>query len=265
VFAWNSSIPRRLIYVLLSILLLSFVFPQTTDEEEDPEQVFWGEGEEYDDEYFEDDTLGYEDYFDEEEYTEDDEYYEDEYYDDEFADTSYYEDEYYDDEYYDDEELSEEELADFAESKGFTVSLTGASPGYVNQTIMTYNSTVDYRVSLEFPLLLQISVLKFRVGFEFATYSFSNGLPEGGEITNNTFSGFLSFPAGPGQVKVGAGTGGGFLGYFAETSYGFALGNKVELRAGIRSTTVTQAVNTKNVNLGNISWMDGLITLGLSL
>jgi len=258
-FTRIKFISRIWLFIVFGCCLISFSFPQTTEEEEDPVEVFWGEDEEYDDEYAEDDTLGYEDYFDDEEYSEDDEYYDDEYAED---DTSEYE--YEDDEYYEDDELSEEDLADYADSKGFTFSLTGTSPGYVNHQLMTYNSNVDYKVGVEFPLLLQISVLKFRIGLEYGTFSFINYLPAGGEYSGSVYNGYLSFPAGPGQVKIGGGSDGNNIGYFAETTYGFAMKNSLEIRAGVRSTTISNVVNTKNVDLGSVSWLDGIFTLGIT-
>ena len=262
IMSWVKIYPRLWIYILLGWCLISFSYPQTTQEEEDPVEVFWGEDEEYDDSFYEDDTLGYEDYFDEEsDTTEYDEYGDDEYYD---YDTTEY-DEYGDDEYYEDDELSDVELADYAESKGLTLSLTGASPGYVNHALMTYNSNVDYRLSIEFPLLLQISALKFRIGFETGSFAFSNYMPAGGELKGMFYNGFLSFPAGPGQVRIGGGGAGGQLDFVVETTYGFAIGNTLEIRAGVRSTSITNVMNSKNVNMGTVSWMDGLITLGISL
>ncbi len=264
VMSWLKTSPRMLSYIVIGLLFITFAFPQTSEDDEDPVEVFWGEDEEYDDSYYEDDTLGYDDYYDDEDY--EDEYYDDEYYEDDT--TAYDDDYYYDDDtsgYYEDDELSEEDLADYAESKGFTVMGSVASPGYVNHPLMTYNSEVDYRFSVEFPLLLQVSRLKFRVGFEFGTFGFTNYLPAGGELKGNTYGGFLSFPAGPGQVRVGGGSDGNNLSYFAETTYGFALRNSLEIRAGVRSTTITNVANSKGVNLGNASWMDGVISLGISL
>lgn len=237
-----------------------------TSEEENPIEVFWGEedsteydttyyddeyydDEYYDDEYYEDDTLGYDDYYDDEYYAEDSLYY----------------DEYGDEIYADEEENPDIALADAAKNKGFTLSLTGASPGFVNHPLMTYNSKTDFRASLEFPLLLQMGGVRFRIGFEFGTFDFSNYLPAGGKISGQLYNGFLSFPAGPGQIRLGMGMAGGTTDFVAETTYGFAIGNAVELRAGVRATVISGAVNSKGIDLGTASWMDGMLTLGVTL
>ena len=78
-------------------------------------------------------------------------------------------------------------------------------------------------------------------------------------------TGILSFPAGPGQVKIGGGMIGKGFGFIAENSYGFAIGDALDIRIGVRSTTALNVTDTNNNILGTVSWMDGLIVLGVSL
>lgn len=217
-------------------------------------QVYWDDEQQTSDEYSLEDTLGYDEYYDEGEYVEEDSaYYEDS--------VSYDEDSAY----VDADELTDEELADYAQSQGFTLSLTSASPGFVNHALMTYNSNIDYRVGIEFPVLLEIGRIRFRLGIEVGSYDFKNYLPAGGRFNGMIYNGFLAFPAGPGQVKLGGGIAGNRFDFIAETTYGFALGNSLDIRLGIRSTTVSDVSDSKEHSLGTVSWMDGLLTLGISL
>jgi hypothetical protein len=261
---WRNCIVKPVIVLIFWLGIVIPLTPVTAQEEEYGEEgaieVFWGD---------EEDTTYYEDeYYD---YEEDTTYYEDEYLDEYFEEEPYYEegeDIYtYDEEGVEEDtgELSDEELADLAKRMGFTVSFTGASPGFVNHPLMTYNSFIDYRISVELPLLLQIRSLRFRFGAEVGTFRFENYLPVGGEYAGTVMLGILTFPAGPGQVKFGGGIVGNRFGFIAETSYGLALGNTLEIRAGVRSTTVSNVKDTKQNYLGTVSWMDGLITLGFNL
>ena len=107
------------------------------DDVEDVEEFF---GDDDEDEYYDD----------EDEYLDDDEYEDDEYYDDE--------DEYEDDEEFEDDEDYEEELSDEAENLGYTIDLAMGSPRFTNPVLMSWNSNVDLRASVEFPLLMQLWV-----------------------------------------------------------------------------------------------------------
>jgi len=229
---------------------------------QDPTEVFWG-----DDEYADEDTSGYfedDEYYDEDttDYYEDDEYYED--------DTSDYgaDDEYYDDEYDGgEEELSDIELADVAKQLGYSLNISGASPGFVSYGLANYNNNpqVNFRLSIEFPLLLQFAGVRFRFGAEFGNFGFENFKPVGGKFSGVTAMGLLAFPAGPGKLKVGAGLVGSTLGVTGESSYGFAIGNTLELRGGIRYTGAFGVKDTNKLDMGYISWIDGLIMLGFNL
>ena len=76
--------------------------------------------------------------------------------------------------------------------------------------------------------------------------------------------GLLSFPAGPGQVKLGGGKIGSYYGYFAETSYGLAIGNILDIRVGVRGTSASGVIDSNNNELGTASWLDGLVILGVN-
>ena len=279
----------RLLAVLVIALLFLFVPAQAQDDyyAEDDSLYFWDEGEYedegeyyddeyYEDEYYEDDTTAY-----------DDEYYDDTYYEDEgeYYDDEYYEDEYYEDEYYeegeegyyefDDEageyvedrgvgDISSVELSDRAQRMGYSLGITYASPGFVNHTLNTYNSFADYRISVELPMLMQLFKSRFRIGFEFGTFAFENYMPSGGKYKGNTIMGLLSFPAGPGQVKLGGGKIGDYYGYFAETSYGLALGNILDIRVGVRATSASGVIDSNSNELGTAAWLDGLVILGIN-
>ncbi|MFQ6613106.1 MAG: hypothetical protein ACE5D2_08425 [Fidelibacterota bacterium] len=164
-----------------------------------------------------------------------------------------------------DEEPVEEDLSEVAQRMGYTLNLVGASPSFVNHQLNTYNSAVDFRVAFEFPMLLQLGPVRFRLGAEVGTFKFTNYKPVGGTFSGISINGILSFPAGPGQVKLGSGMIGGNIGFIAENSYGFTIGNSLDVRLGIRSTTAFNVVDSKKQKLGTVSWMDGLVILGISI
>ena len=263
----SFNFPWLMIALLVIIIPFSNLYAQDEDEDyEDPTEVFWGDDEEEDvfeeDEYYEDDEGEFED----------DEFYEDdtsEFYDD---DTSEF---YEDDEFYDDEEgefeeeddLSDTELADMAKSIGYSLNISGASPGFVNHVMNTYNNNpqVNFRLSVEFPMLMQILGVRFRFGAELGNFGFQNYLPIGGEFSGMTAMGLLAFPAGPGKLKIGAGLVGNTFGITGESTYGFAIGNTLEIRGGVRYTSAFGVEDNKNNDIGLASWLDGLIMLGFNL
>lgn len=223
--------------VILIVMMIPISTLNAQDEDyDDPTEVFWGDDEE--DEFYDDDTS---------EYYEDDEYYEDgEFEEDEFSDT---------------------ELADTAERMGYSLNISGASPGFVNHPLNTYNNNpqANFRLSVEFPLLMQMMGVRFRFGVEIGNFGFENYLPIGGKISGLTAMGLLAFPAGPGKIILAAGLIENRFGFSAESSYGFSIGNTLELRAGVRSTTAWNVIDDKSNDLGTVSWVDGLIMLGFNL
>ena len=253
------------IYFILGLLLVFTPFNNifAQDEEDDSvEEIFWGDEEEegLDEEFdfSEDEELGDEDLegfeFEDEGFEED--FGEDE----EFAD-----DEEFDDEFAEDFEEPEESAAEAAERLGYTLNIVGASPGFASHQLRTYNSGMNFRASFEFPMLLQMGPVRFRLGAEVGTFKFTNYKPIGGTYSGVHVTGVLSFPAGPGQVRLGAGMVGSGFGVIAENSYGFAVGNALDVRIGLRSTTAFNVTDDKKNKLGTVGWLDGILVLGVSL
>ena len=255
------------IFPLLYVLLGTFIFISPSSmlyaQDDAVEEIFWGDEDEGD----LDEEFDFSD--DDEEFSEDDEESLEGFdFDDEFSDDDFGDDEF-DDDGSDDfsEEFAEpeEDMAEAASRLGYSVNLSGSSPGFVNNTLHTYTSNIDARVSVEMPILLQMAGIRFRLGAEVGTFNFKNALPSGGEYKGIHATGILSFPAGPGQVKLGAGLVGGGMGVIAENTYGMSLGNALDLRIGIRSTSSFGAKDSNKKDLGTISWMDGILALGFSL
>jgi len=255
------------LYFLLGILI--FILPSNIlyAQDDTVEEIFWGDDEEEEglDEEF--------DFSEEDEDLEGLEFDDEEFSDDEFGDEEFSDDEF-DDEFIDDEDMGdfeedfaeeEENIAEAASRLGYTLNIVGTSPGFVNHGLRTYNSGVNFRASFELPMLLQIGPVRFRVGAEVGTFKFSNYKPIGGVYSGVHATGILSFPAGPGQVKIGGGMVGKGLGFVAENSYGFSLGNALDIRIGVRSTTAFGVKDDQENDIGTASWMDGLIILGVSL
>ena len=107
--------------------------------------------------------------------------------------------------------------------------------------------------------------VRFRLGAEVGTFKFTNYKPIGGTFSGVHVTGILSFPAGPGQVRLGGGMIGSGFGVIAENSYGFAVGNALDVRIGLRSTTAFNVTDDKKNKLGTIGWLDGILVLGVSL
>ena len=154
-FSIIFKVIQLFIWVFLFIIIVS---PSSTLVAQDDVEEYWGDDEEYDE------------YEDEDEYLDDDEY-EDEY---------EYEDE--DEEYYEDDEEEEEtpignsgqRIEDAAERLGYTVDLTLGSPRFVNPMLMYWNSTIELRASVEFPVLMQVMGARFRFGAEAGNFKFTN-------------------------------------------------------------------------------------------
>ena len=256
-FSIIFKVIQLFIWVFLFIVIVS---PSSTLVAQDDVEEYWGDDEEYDE------------YEDEDEYLDDDEY----------EDGDEYEDE--DEEYYEDEDEEEEtpirnnrnsgqRIEDAAERLGYTVDLTLGSPRFVNPMLMYWNSTIELRASVEFPVLMQVMGARFRFGAEAGNFKFTNanyqevnGSPVALNATYSgiTLMGIMSFPAGPGKIKIGAGMVGSSFGYTMESSYGIRIGS-MEVRAGIRSTEALSGKTADSVDLGRVGWMDGQIVLGVNL
>ena len=227
----------------------SNLYGQDPDDVDDIEE-FWGDDEEYEEYEYEDD-----------EYLEDDEYEDDEYEDDEES----YDDEYEEDDEFEDDEIDDTELADEADILGYTIDLAGSSPRFVNMNLQDWASSVDLRASIEFPILMQVLGMRFRFGAEVGTFKFEHDMPPKKDLYNGiTAMGLISFPAGPGKIKFGAGIVGASPAFMMEASYGFKVGGILDIRGGIRSTEVMNGETTEKSVLGRTGWMDGILLLGIN-
>jgi len=247
--SFRVSLPLYLIWVFLTLLVLapaSNLHAQDPDEEEDL-QEFFGD----DEEFFED----------EEEYLEDEEFGDDE----EFSDE---EDEGEDEDEDEDTELTDEEsdaqLADQADRLGYTIDITASSPRYVNEELLKWNSSVNARISIEFPLLMQVLGAQFRFGAEIGNFGFEDAMPpQTATLKGITAMGLMAFPAGPGKVKVGAGLVGKAFGVMAEATYGLRIG-PMDVRVGARTNEVIGAKTNENLPI-RAAWWDGLLSIGINL
>ena len=105
---------------------------------------------------------------------------------------------------------------------------------------MAWNSNVDLRASVEFPLLMQLMGARFRFGVEVGSFKFENAkfnednpaIQIGETFSGITAMGILSFPAGPGKIKIGLGLVGSSPGFSMEASYGLRIGEMLEIRGG---------------------------------
>lgn len=258
VFSFLLGTSKYALWIFLSCLILipsNSLYAQDPDDIDDVEEFFGDDEEYYDDEEYEDD-----------EYLDDEEYEEGEYDDEDYVD----DEEYYDDEEGLEEDEGDEELVDEAENMGFTIDLAGSSPRFVNMNLQDYSSNVDIRAGVEFPLLMQVLNMRFRFGVELGTFSFENQVPSAINKPGDTYKGMvalglLSFPAGPGKIKVGTGLVGNSLGFMMEASYGIRIGGILDVRGGIRATEVLNGTTSKELNLGHTGWMDGVLLLGINL
>ena len=261
----KTYIIKYIMYLFFLFLLAapaSVSYAQDVDEEG---EMFWGEEEdeeeyEEDEEYMEDEEEEYEE--DEEEYEEDEEDDEDYYEGDEEDEEIDYEEE--DD--YDSEDVG---LADEAETMGWSIDISGSSPRFVNESLMTWNSSINLRASIEAPFLMQVMGMKFRFGAEFGNYGFEDSMPpKTAELKGITAMGITSFPIGPGKIKAGIGVIGSSVGSMFESSYGIKLGS-LSVRVGVRYAKVlTPGADVKEAFLiepSTLNWMDGLVAVGISL
>ena len=255
------------IYFILGLLLVFTPFTNlyAQDEEDDSvEEIFWGDEEEegLDEEFDFDEELGDEDL---EGFEFEEDFGDDEGFEEDFGDDEEFDDEEFDDEFAEDFEEPEESTQEAAQRMGYTLNLSGSSPGFVNHQLQSYNSGVDFRATFEFPMLLQMGPFRFRLGAEIGTFKFTNYKPIGGTFSGVHVTGVLSFPAGPGQVRLGGGMIGSGFGVIAENSYGLTLGSGLDVRVGLRSTTAFGIKDSKENDLGTASWMDGILVIGVNL
>ena len=154
---------------------------------------------------------------------------------------------------------------------GWSVDISGSRPRLVNYTLWDqfnlqesiWSPSVDARVSIEAPYLLQMMGMRFRIGAEVGTFGFKDLSPREAELTGITAMGIVSFPAGPGKIKGGAGVIGTSPGFIFEATYGMAIGT-LDMRLGIRTTEVMSAIDSVERELGHLGWMDMVVVLGVN-
>ncbi|SVA30528.1 uncharacterized protein METZ01_LOCUS83382 [marine metagenome] len=266
-----SILAKVFLLAILFLLVLpstSVVHAQDPDEEG---EIFWGSDEEEEDDEYADDE---EEYLDEEEYEEEyeadeaDEDDEEDFYEEEEDDEADEDDE----EEYDEEDAFEDEdtgLADEAEDLGWSIDVSGSSPRFVNEALMTWNSSINVRASVEAPLLMEVMGMKLRFGAEFGNYGFEDSMPpQTAELKGSTAMGLVSFPIGPGKIKVGVGVIGKSVGSMFEASYGLRLGS-LNARVGVRYATILTPGTDVQENWitvpSSLGWMDGLVAVGINL
>ena len=267
IFSILAKIFLLAILFLLVLPTTSVVHAQDPDEEG---EIFWGSDEEEEDDEYADDE---EEYLDEEEYEE--EYEEED--EDEEDEEDFYEEEddevdEDDEEEYDEEDAFEDEdtgLADEAEDLGWSIDVSGSSPRFVNEALMTWNSSINVRASIEAPLLMEVMGMKLRFGAEFGNYGFEDSMPpQTAELKGTTAMGLVSFPIGPGKIKIGVGVIGKSVGSMFEASYGLRLGS-LNARVGVRYATILTPGTDVQENWitvpSSLGWMDGLVAVGINL
>ena len=243
---------------LLFILLVTPL--DVTYAQDDSGEIFWGEDQEEDEEFFEEDEEFLED---DEEFDEDpDAFFDEEEGEDEFVDEGEFEEEDFDE-----GELSSTDLSDVAMKMGYTLTLHGASPGLVSHSLYTYNSFANFRLGIEMPVLMQVMGIRFRLGAELGTVKFEDYYPPAtATYSGMTLIGLVSIPAGASQVKLGGGLVSGSVGMILESTYGFTVGNALGVRLGMRYTGSTGAKNSEDVAFeGPASWLEGVFVLAITL
>ena len=245
-------------YIVVAMLFIvvspsSFIQAQNPDEEG---EIFWDDEEEYE---AEEDEFEDEEYLDDEDYYEDDEEFEDEYEDDE--------EEYEEDDQFEDLEESDNQV----DRSGWNIDISGAAARLVNYTLWkeyglnesVWEPSIQGKVSVEAPYMLQVLGLRFRMGAEIGTFGFIDLTPRAAELKGVSAIILASIPAGPGKIKMGSGVFGKSMGFMFEATYGIALGS-LDLRLGLRSTELISAIDDKDRSLGHLGWMDGVMALGIN-
>lgn len=117
------------------------------------------------------------------------------------------------------------------DKRSFIVSIGAVSPTLVSVDLMTWNSSVDFRMSARLPILL---FKKIHAGVDISTFRFENSLPQGGDYSG--VAAFLSFERHfrPGIFSVGTGIIRDAPGFYLEQCYGLTRGRRFPVQAGAR-------------------------------
>ena len=213
---------------------------------DDEEGIMWGDEESADDTF--DDFFVEEDDF----FTNDEESFDDL---DEFLE--------------EDEEIIEEvELVSNEQETinyGYDINISSSSPSYVNNTLMTWNSFVDFKIGVDTPFTLRLSSITFRLGAEIMTYSFKNYLPKGGKFNGLGLMGMLIMPAGTSDFTIS----GGFLGSSPAISlgqsFGIPYGENIVFKISSRANFLTSVPEEMKQYGSQASWFEGSFTVSYSL
>ncbi len=245
----------RLCTIVIALTATVWVHPLYAQEEEEEEGIIWGEEEEgFDEDFFGEDD----EFFDEGEESFDDEFG----LEDEFGDEM---DEFLEEDELLEEEFVEEEFDEEPVDFGYNVRLSAASPSFVNNTLMTWNSFLDVRLGADLPFTFSLGPIRMRLGAEVVTYKFENYLPEGGTFNGVGIYGMVTFPAGPSDMHVGVGVLGSSPAVVLGQSFGIPYTDNIILKLGTR---VTMAANPPEQikEIGPAaSWLEGFFTVVYSL
>jgi len=251
---WYSiaTLRRRLFFLLLTAAV-GFE-PAYAQEEEEGEAIIWGDEEEgIDEDFFDED----EEFFDEDEELFDDAFPEDDFgdeLDDFLIDEEPMEEEF-------DQEMAEDDIIDF----GYTVRLSAASPAFVNNTLMTWNSLIDLRFGADLPFTFRLGPIRFRLGAEVVTYKFINYLPEGGEFSGVGVYGMVTFPAGPSDMHGGIGMLGSSPAVVVGQSFGIPYADNIIFKMGTRATFTLTAPEQLQETGPRATWFEGFFTVVYNL
>ena len=251
---WRSIALLGRFLCLLFCTVAVGLSPLCAQEEEEGEAIIWGEEEEgIGDDFFGED----EEFFDEGE-----ELFDDEFPEDDFGDEL--------DDFLVDEEPMEEEFGEEAPEEesidlGYAVRLSAASPAFVNNTLMTWNSLIDVRFGADLPFTFRLGPIRMRIGAEVVTYKFINYLPEGGEFSGVGVYGMVTFPAGPSEMHGGVGFLGSAPAVVVGQSFGIPYADNIIFKMGTRATlTLTAPEQLKEIG-PRATWFEGFFTVVYSL
>ncbi len=159
------------------------------------------------------------------------------------------------------EEAPEEESIDL----GYAVRLSAASPAFVHNTLMTWNSLIDVRFGADLPFTFRLGPIRMRIGAEVVTYKFINYLPEGGEFSGVGVYGMVTFPAGPSDMHGGVGFLGSAPAVVVGQSFGIPYADNIIFKMGTRATlTLTAPEQLKEIG-PRATWFEGFFTVVYSL
>ena len=250
----------RIIAIAIVLAVTAGMAPLCAQEEEEGEGIIWGEEEEgFDEDFFGED----EEFFDEEFFDEGEELFEDEFgVEEEFGDEL--------DQFLEEDELLEEgfEEESFDEEPvdfGYNVRLSVASPSYVNNTLMTWNSFMDVRLGADLPFSFRVGPIRMRLGAEVVTYKFENYLPVGGKFNGVGIYGMMTFPAGPSDMHLGVGVLGSSPAVVLGQSFGIPYRENIILKLGTRATMLANPPEQIKAIGPAAAWLEGFFTVVYSL